>query len=249
MKKIKQGITKRSEAITLLSAELLLVFIVFAVSLGLLIVVIREIFYHKENTIDQKAFDYLSPHVTHVNTAIMQCFTFLGSHYFLVPAFLLLFTFYFFIRKNKWYFIKLVTIALSNLILMFGLKFLFNRPRPLIPLLKEVPGLSFPSGHAFMSLTFFGLIIYIVYRDVKNKRLKWIIIIILVIIILLVGLSRVYLRVHYASDVIAGYCFGMLSLLILMWMLRYIEQYNAKRVPHHLNVSKTTGDTIPLKAS
>jgi membrane-associated phospholipid phosphatase len=139
----------------------------------------------------------------------------------------LLFTF--FRYKTKWYFIKAVTIAVSNLLLMFGLKIFFNRPRPLIPLLKELSGLSFPSGHAFMSLTFFGLIIYFVYRGVTNKWIKWSVIIFLIGIIFLVGLSRVYLRVHYASDVIAGFCFGILSLVLLFMMLNTVQKIHAKK--------------------
>ncbi len=238
IRKIKSGMDKLSGAVALLSTELLFVFIIFFISLAFLIVMIRLVFFQSQNAFDQKVFDYLLPYVTHTHTVIMQCITFFGSHYFLFPAWLLVFTWYFFIRKNKWFFIKLVTIALSNFLLLFGLKFLFNRTRPLIPLLKEVPGLSFPSGHAFMSLTFFGMIIYIIYRDVANKWLKWIAIIILVIIIFLIGLSRVYLRLHYASDVIAGFCFGVLSLTILIWLLGRIEKFNAKKIPE---VIKTLG--------
>lgn len=236
---IKFGVKKLSDAIALLTAELLLVFIAFFTSLALLIMVIREIFYEKEDTIDQEVFNYLTPYVSDRHTAFMQFFTFFGSHNFLITAWLVVIALYFFIRKNKWHVIKMTTIALCNLLLMLGLKLLFNRPRPLIPLLKEVPGLSFPSGHAFMSFTFYGTLIYIVYRHVANKWLKWILIFILAGIIFLVGLSRVYLRVHYASDVVAGFCFGMMSLVILLWLLRQIEKYNAKKIPHHLNITKT----------
>ena len=237
-KKIQSGAKKLANAIALLSAELLLVFIIFFISLATLIVIIRQIFYRTQNNFDESVFDFLSEHVTNTNTVIMQWLSFAGSHLFLVPAFLVFFTFIFFRYKSKWFFIKTITAAVSNLLLMFGLKFFFNRPRPLIPLLKEVPGLSFPSGHAFMSLTFFGLIIYFVYRDVGNKWIKWTVIVFLMCIIFLVGLSRVYLRVHYASDVIAGFCFGILSLVILFLMLRQIEKFNAKKMPEHLSEVK-----------
>ena len=244
IRKVKYGVKKLSDAIALLSAEILLVLVSFFISLSLLIIVIRKIFYHKEYTMDERVFSYLSHFVNNTNTLIMQFFTFIGSHFFLLPAWLVVITFYYFIRKNKWYFVKMIIIAVSNLLLMFGLKFFFNRPRPLIPLLKEVPGLSFPSGHAFMSFTFFGMLIYIVYREVKNIWLKWILIFILAIIILLIGLSRVYLRVHFASDVIAGFCFGVLSLVILLWMLRQIEKYNAKKIPANLNVTGAGDDGL-----
>ena len=231
IRKEQSTIKKFPKAIALLSTELVLLSLSFFISLALLFIVIRKIFYYKEYTIDNKIFDYLSLHITATNTAIMQFFSFLGSQQFLVPAWLLICVYYLFIRKNKWYFIKLATIGASNLLLMLGLKFFFNRPRPLVPLLKELPGLSFPSGHSFMSLIFYGLVIYIIYRDVSNKWLKWFAIIMLVIIIFLIGFSRVYLRVHYSSDVIAGFCFGILSLMILTWMLRQIEKFNAKKYP------------------
>ena len=237
IKKLRYRIKRTSDAIALVSVELLLVFIAFFIAIALLIIVIRQVFGNDQSAFDQEVFNYLMPYVSDTNTAIMKVFTFLGSYQFLIPAFLLFFAWYYFRKKNKWYFIKILTIAVSNLLLLFGLKFFFNRPRPLIPLLKEVPGLSFPSGHALMGLTFFGLIIYIVYRDVSNKWLKWIIIILLVFIILLVGFSRVYLRVHYASDVIAGYCFGILSMMILLLMLKQVELFNARKLPEHLNVT------------
>ncbi len=236
---VRPGIKKLSSAVALVSAELILVFGIFFISLSLLVIVIRQIFYHKQDSIDQKVFDYLSHYTTDAVTVFMQFFTFLGSHFFLIPAWLIVFAYYFFVRKQKWHAVKLITIGASNLLLMFGLKLLFNRPRPLFPLLKEVPGLSFPSGHAFMSLTFFGLLIYLAYRNVSNKWIKWIVIAMLLMIIFVVGLSRVYLRLHYASDVIAGFCFGILALIILLWMLRQVEKYNAKKLPHHLNVTNT----------
>ena len=238
IRKVKYRIKKFSDVIALLSAELFLLFISFFIALALLVIVIRQVFYNKEYTMDNKVFNYLSPCISDTHTAAMEFISFFGSHLFLIPAWLLVFSYYFFGRKHKWFSIKIISIAICNLGLMLGLKIFFNRPRPMIPLLKDVPGLSFPSGHAFMSFTFFCVIIYIVYRDVSNKWLKWTSIIFLVIVILLIGLSRVYLRVHFASDVIAGFCFGVLSLLILAWMLRQLEKFNAKKIPADLNITK-----------
>jgi len=238
IRKVKIGVNKLSGAIAVVSVELLILFIAFFISLVLLILVIRKIFFIRQETFDFRVFDYLLQFITPTNTAVMKFFTIFGSHLFLIPAYLLLISYYFFIRKKKWYSIKMLTVALSNLLLLFGLKFFFDRPRPLIPLLKHVPGLSFPSGHAFMSLTFFGIIIYVIYRDVANKWVKWISIFLLIVMIFLVGLSRVYLRVHYASDVIGGYCFGVLTLIILFVMLGQIERYNEKKLPARLNITE-----------
>ncbi len=240
--RIQKRIHSLSQAIALLSVELVVVFIIFFVAITFLTMIIRILFFQGNSfDLDQRAFDFLNSYVSDGTTEFMQFFTFFGGQKFLVPAYLLFFAWYFFIRKNKWYFIKFVVISVSNLLLMFGLKFLFNRPRPLIPLLKQVPGLSFPSGHAFMSLTFFGLLIYVVYHQVKTPWLKWILIVLLLLMIFFVGLSRIYLRVHYISDVLAGYSFGVFSLVIMLWLLHEIEKYNRKKVAASVNITPESG--------
>lgn len=240
-RKIHSGINKIQSAVALLTAELIFLLIVFFVSLTSLIMIIRLIFFNRDEGIDYLVFDFLLPYITETNTSVIVFITFLGSYGFMVPAWLLLFSYFLFIRRNKWYFIVAVIIAVSNLAMMRGLKYFFNRPRPLIPLLKEVPGLSFPSGHAYMGVIFYGLLIYFVYRDVPNKYVKWMFIFLLAILAFLVGFSRVYLRVHYASDVLAGFCFGILSLTILLWLLKRIQKFNAQKIAPDLNVA-ITGD-------
>ncbi|HMK03361.1 MAG TPA: phosphatase PAP2 family protein [Ferruginibacter sp.] len=249
IKKIRYGVKKISEAIALVSLELLIVFISFCIALSGVILIVREVFYRKEDEIDHMVFDFLRPYVSDINTDIVQLFTHFGGSKFLIPAWLLFLTYYFFVRKNKWYFIKLLTVSVSSFLVMQGLKFFFNRPRPLIPLLKEVPGLSFPSGHAFMSFVFYGMLIYIVYQEIKQAWLKWILIILLMTIIVMIGFTRIYLRVHYASDVLAGFCFGTLSLVILLWMLRQVEKFNAKELPPKLNVTKPPPDVEAAKTT
>ena len=163
------------------------------------------------------------------NTRIMSLFTILATHEFLIPANLSLIAYFLFIRRRSWFSIRIASIALSSLGLMFWLKHLFKRKRPSDPLLKA-RGLSFPSGHAFMSSTFYGLLIYIAWQNIKNVWLKWIGIISLAFLVLAIGLSRVYLRVHYASDVIAGYCVGCMWLLLSLWVLGKMEKFSRKKV-------------------
>lgn len=241
-KNAEEEIKKIPTAIAVITAEVIFVFIIFFVSIASLIVLIRRIFFVKQNAFDDNAFDFLAPLVTDANTSVVLFITFFGSYLFMITAWLLVFSFYLFIRKNRWHFITMLTIAVSNFGLMVGLKFFFNRPRPLIPLLKEIPGLSFPSGHAFMSMIFYGLLISIVYRDVNSLWKKWIVIFILLSFIFLVGFSRVYLRVHYLSDVLAGYCFGILSLTILLWLMKRIKKYNDAKLAQPLQAVITGGE-------
>lgn len=114
---------------------------------------------------------------------------------------------------------NLVTITIINQIL----KFIFQRERPNGYRLIEMSGYSFPSGHAMVSMAFYGLLMYIVYRIIKNKPVKIVLITLDVIIIALIGISRIYLGVHYFSDVITGYS---ISIIYLYFVIKKLNQVN-----------------------
>ncbi|MDQ6756434.1 MAG: phosphatase PAP2 family protein [Bacteroidota bacterium] len=227
---VKHGAKKIIAAVTLLSLEVLVLFTVFAGALFAFIGIAKMIFKERKETFDLRAFKFLAGHVNNINTDIMQFFTFLGTHTFLIPANLLLGAFFLFVKKHRWYSITVPVVALSGLLLMFFLKFIFQRDRPLSPLLSAAQGYSFPSGHATMAITFYGLLIFLVWRNIKNTLLKFTYTILLVLLIIVIGISRVYLRVHYASDVLAGFCVGLMWLLFSLWLLNKIELYNRTKV-------------------
>lgn len=229
-KRFSSGVKKFWAALALLSLEMIIVLGLFSGALLLFVTMIRRVFFLRNNQFDDKVFTYLDNHVNNDNNQVMLFFTLLGKHAFLIPANLILIAYFLFIKKHRWYSIKVPAIALSSLALMFGLKHLFDRNRPLVPLLEEARGLSFPSGHALMSVTFYGLLIYIVFKGFKNKILKWTLICLLLLLILTIGFSRIYLRVHYASDVIAGFSVGILWLVICVWALNKLEQFSRKKL-------------------
>ena len=213
----------------LLSIELIVVLIVFIIALIAFIAITRHVFILKDEQFDQRVFTFLKMHVSQTNNNIMLFFTFLGTHIFLIPANALLLIYFLFIKKHRWYSIRIPVIALSSMSMMFLMKQLFGRHRPDLPLLKEAKGLSFPSGHAFMSVTFYGLLIYIVWEFVKVKWLKWTLSILLFLLILTIGFTRIYLRVHYPSDVFAGFATGFLWLVISLWVMGRMEKYSRQK--------------------
>jgi undecaprenyl-diphosphatase len=170
-------------------------------------------------------FDKIKPRVNTINNKIMLFITFLGKHQFLIPANLILIFYFLPVKKQNWFSIRVITIAISSLVLMLLLKQLFQRKRPLSPLLKAAKGLSFPSGHAIMAVTFYGLLIYILQHSITIDWLKWFLTILVVVLIILIGFSRIYLRVHYASDVAAGFIIGLLWLLLSLAVLKWLEGY------------------------
>jgi len=216
--------------LALLSLEMAAILAVFFASLFAFIFITRRIFLLRNEDLDNKVFDVLKPYINDTNTGIMNFITFFGKHEFLIPANLLLIAYYLFLKKHKWYSIKIPAIAISSLLLMFGLKRLFARQRPVGQLLEEAKNFSFPSGHALMSVTFYGLLAYIAWHSVKNKTAKWIIILLLISWIILIGLSRLYLRRHYYSDVAAGFAMGFLWLVISLKVIRQIEKKGMQKI-------------------
>jgi undecaprenyl-diphosphatase len=228
-KRLSARVKKIWAGIALLSAEMLIITGVFFLSLMVFIFIIRRVFLLRNEDLDNKVFDVVKPYINDTNTSIMNFITFFGKHEFLIPANLLLIAYYL-LKKRKWYSIKIPTIAISSLLLMFGLKQLFARQRPTGQLLEEAKNFSFPSGHALMSVTFYGLLAYIVWHSVKNSTVKWTLIILLILWIILIGVSRIYLRRHYVTDVMAGFAMGFLWLVISLKVIRRIEKYSKHTV-------------------
>ncbi len=106
----------------------------------------------------------------------------------------------------------------SNLVIITGLNILLKRilqrPRPTEFRLIDETGYSFPSGHSMISMAFYGYLIYLIYKYVKNTKLKWSLITLLIILIVSIGVSRIYLGVHYTSDVLAGFLISISYLII-----------------------------------
>jgi undecaprenyl-diphosphatase len=99
-------------------------------------------------------------------------------------------------------------------------KRIFRRTRPIGIALIEQGGFSFPSGHSMMALAFYGYFIYLIQKSKLSKNKKMIYSIILGTIIILVGISRIYLGVHFASDVLAAYCLSSAFLVIVIYIER-----------------------------
>lgn len=202
--------------------------ILFAAALSVLVFLIRP-HVRKYKPADLRIFDRLQAMTGPRTNRFMLFITLLGKHQFLVPANLLL-IFYFLLVQRSWFSVRVATIAISSLVLMLLLKYLFQRKRPLAPLLSAARGLSFPSGHAIMAVTFYGLIIYIIHHTIEKGWLSYLLTALLIVLIVLIGFSRVYLRVHYASDVLAGFIVGIIWLVVSLSVLNRIEHSGKEQV-------------------
>ena len=143
-------------------------------------------------------------------TPIAKFITNFGGAIFLSIATVMLFL----LIKNK----KIGLSIISNIVIITVLnqllKRILQRPRPTEFRIVEETGYSFPSGHSMVSMAFYGYLIYLIYRYIKNKYVKWTLITILSILICLIGISRIYLGVHYTSDVLGGFLLSISYLVI-----------------------------------
>ena len=146
---------------------------------------------------------FKSPFMTNMFTTI----THLGGFIGITAVIILIFLF------NRRFGLSSLSLSVLQQILNNILKIIFKRPRPSVEHLVEVSNYSFPSGHAMAITCLYALIICYIYRSKPNYRN--VLIILCVLVIILVNLSRVYLGVHYFSDVFAG---SMLSLSLVLYV-------------------------------
>lgn len=143
-------------------------------------------------------------------TSFFKVITYLGSAVVLggIVLFVLIFAHNKFIGISMG--INLFLVSMLNLLL----KNIFLIPRPDTITLIEEHGFSYPSGHAMVSLAFYGFAIYLINTKMKASIMKKIIMGLLVLFIILVGFSRIYLGVHHFSDIIGGYIISLAYLIL-----------------------------------
>ncbi|WP_192823432.1 phosphatase PAP2 family protein [Rufibacter sp. LB8] len=227
---MKKAIRKFVASTALFTVELVVIWSVFILCLMLFFWLAKEVLPGRELGFDSRAFAWADARNTPELTEFIKSITFLASRHFISGAGLMLIAYFLFVKKHKWYSLKVPVIALGSISLNLMLKYLFNRPRPLVPHLVESYGLSFPSGHAMISASFYGLLIYLVWKNVKNPPLKFLLIVLLSLLIMFIGFSRVYLHVHYATDVVAGLAAGLGWVILAVFMLNRMEKFSKQNL-------------------
>ena len=212
--------TRKASWITI---RFIIALVLFLATLFVFVSITDEIVLERENGFDQYISQAILPFVSPFATSLMKFFTFFGSEMFLFPAYLLLIIFYIFRKKNRLA-LDIAMVGLSSTGILFLFKDIFKRHRPLDPIINNVTGFSFPSGHSFSSFTFFGLLIYIIWRTNILRPFKILIAFFLFVFAATIAFSRVYLRVHYPSDVVAGFCLSVIWLMISLWILHKADR-------------------------
>ncbi len=162
-------------------------------------------------------------------TDVMVVITWMGDRTAYIIFGVSLFVFFYFRYRSLIFPIQTSIVLLVAGGLNRWLKGLIDRPRPEALHLIEAGSMSFPSGHAMSSIAFFGFLIYLVWRLISTAWIRWLISILLTLLILLIGFSRVYLGVHYPSDILAGYAAGGACLAVFISIFTYVRYRYARR--------------------
>ena len=179
---------------------------------------IRQLDFSTLNFIEQIRTPYL--------TVFFKVVTTMGEWSFVLGV-LVLISLFFIIKKRFRYDIILWPITAGGLGTAFILKEIFHRNRPIGALIAETSS-SFPSAHAIISIAFYAFIFYLLATNAKSGFSKYLLISLVFLVPVLLGFSRLYLGVHYLSDVLAGYAIGDIWFLIGVYAIKFI---NRKKLP------------------
>ena len=193
------------------------IIILSIISLILLMVIGVNIRASEEGILfDEKIMKYVHNRTTPIGIEIMKKISFFGSAKFFLSLGLIIFLFMFW-KKNLEGMALVVLSTLGSYGVNFLLKNIFVRTRPLKYFLIEQGGYSFPSGHAMVSMSFYATMTYLIMKNKdKNKKTLWIL---SFLIIALIGFSRIYLGVHWPTDILMGYLLGYLVFRIIKVMI------------------------------
>lgn len=178
--------------------------------------------YEKVGRFDRSIIDEVQGWEADWLTVVMKFFAFIGDRYQVVALSVLAIVILFFVFRQRKQLILFVWASLGSVALNETLKVMFARERPEIYRLAEQSGYSFPSGHAMAALTLYFVLTYLLWQHVKTRRGRVIMLVVAISVVSIIGLSRIYLGVHYPSDVIAGYCMSGCWLALSIWLYRVV---------------------------
>lgn len=168
---------------------------------------------------DGVIYDFVSKYfISDKMTPFVKCITWFGSTIGIISMGIISL----FIFKDKKIGISMIICLIVGTTLNNVIKFVFARTRPDINPLVIETSYSFPSGHSMMSMILYGYLIYLIYNYLENKKIKWIFISVLSILIFCIGFTRIYLGVHYVSDVIGGFVLGIAYLIVFIQVSKKI---------------------------
>ncbi|NLC34150.1 MAG: phosphatase PAP2 family protein [Erysipelothrix sp.] len=162
-------------------------------------------------TIDQNVLSWMIEHTEISLVYVFKFLTLLASWQCIILISIALLVF----GRDKLKMLLIPSITLISVLSNETIKNVIVRPRPNVLALTQASGYSMPSGHSLTAMVFYGLIMILVVANMKDRRYRNLTRVLLSMLIILIGVSRMYLRVHYLSDVVTGFMLGLMIISVI----------------------------------
>lgn len=185
----------------------------------------------KTATFDSKVIAFIQGLESPILTTIMKVFTTIGSTKTVAVLCLIIMFVLYVVLKQRSECLLFIAAILGTNVLFISLKFLIQRERPSLHRLIEETGYSFPSGHSTIAFALYGTILFLLWRHVQIRWKRAILTVMAAMMILSIGISRIYVGVHYPSDVLAGFLIaGFWITLVIGIHQKYQENASQKNI-------------------
>ncbi|MBP1966657.1 phosphatase PAP2 family protein [Paenibacillus aceris] len=201
----------------------LLISLLSAICFGVLALLISD---KKLDQFDSGIISFVQGLESPALTSIMKFFTFIGGGFPVVVVTIILIFFLYKVLHHRRELILFIWVVIGSVILNESLKLIFHRARPMIHRIVDANGFSFPSGHSMAAFSLYGVVAFLVWRHIATSLGRGLLILVSIVMIVAIGVSRIYLGVHYPSDVLGGFLASGSWLAVSIW---FYQRYQEKR--------------------
>lgn len=189
--------------------------VVFGLSLFLFSVISYLVSKNMTTTFDLDIYKLITFSKSDFTINIFKTITFLAGEYGILSVIVISFI----LIKDKKYGICIFLDGFLVVLINYITKNIFMRDRPFDLMIIEEDGYSFPSGHSMVAVGFYGFIVYLIWKSKLEKKYKYIFTLIILVLIICIGISRIYLGVHFPTDVLGGYLLSLAFVIIFIYIL------------------------------
>ncbi|MGG1514545.1 phosphatase PAP2 family protein [Paenibacillus oryzisoli] len=168
---------------------------------------------------------YESPTIT----CIMKVFTFIGGGIPVGIITILAILFLFIVLHHRMELTLLIAVVIGSALINTVLKIAYHRSRPMIHRIIEANGFSYPSGHSMTAFSLYGVLAFLLWRHIKTSSGRITLVVLSSLMVLLIGVSRVYLGVHYPTDVLGGFLASSCWLTVAIWFYQWLQEKRWER--------------------
>lgn len=180
--------------------------------------------------LDDRIISYVQGFESETLTNIMKFFSFIGDIVPVIVITLLSALFLYRVLHHRRELFLLIITMIGSTLLNVLLKYFFQRARPDINQIVFEEGFSFPSGHSMAAFSLYGILTFLLWRHIDTRIGRGTLLSVNSLMILLIGLSRIYLGVHYPSDVIGAYTASGFWLFSVIWYYQWLQERRYKQI-------------------